>query len=145
VTTNGITYINSLAEAMAKAPVVLNRDEGEHAVECAMQPFAACSRRVAVERFVVILRDGTPVGTCPSWQQHTTAVRQAGTGSEAQRLFTWIVGTFQAANPNRKRGDQAPNKVLSLLEDEPQVVDLATHRPVFDGDGKVTGFTELEA
>jgi hypothetical protein len=144
VTTNGISYLNTLAEAMAKYPVVLNRDDGEHAVECAMQPFAGCTRKVAVDRFVVILRDGTAVGTCPSWQQHTNAVRAAGTGSEAQRLFTWIVGTFQAANPDRQRGDQAANKVVSLLKEEPEIVDLATHRPTFNRSGKVTGFARRE-
>ena len=141
--TNGLSLIPSnIAEAMDKFPVVGARDDGEHAVDCAMAPFAGCTRKVIPDRFVLVLKDGTATGTCPDWQGHTQAVRRAGTGSEAQRVFTWIVGTFQAANPDRQRGATDPNKVVDLRGAEPKIVDLAEYKPTFNRAGKVTGWSK---
>lgn len=153
--TNGSAILpTNIAEAMEKYPVVLGRNDGAHAVDCALAPFAGCSRKVVPDRFVAILRDGTPIGTCPQWQAHTTAVRKAGRGSEVQQLFTWIIGTFQAANPDRTRAandehpdagtDLRPNKVVSYLKAEPEIVDLAEYKPTYKAGSKVlvTGFAK---
>jgi hypothetical protein len=105
---------NTIAETMQNYPVGIARDDQEHSVDCALKPFTACTAKVVPDRYVAILKDGSPIGTCPNWQRHTQAVREAGTGSELQKLFTWLLGTFQAANPDRKRGDQDPNTVVDF-------------------------------
>lgn len=87
-----------------------------NAIPCALQPFG-CTGTVAPDRVVVILPDGTRLGNCARFQEHTRIVREAGPGSEPQRLFTWLIGQFQKANPGRQRGDRSPINTVDLRKE----------------------------
>lgn len=99
----------NVLQAMAQVPVLA----GKAGIECAIAPFG-CTGTVAEDRIIVILADGTKLGTCANFVRHTTIVREAGAGSDAQTLFTWLIQVFQAQNPNRARGDKSPTTTLDL-------------------------------
>lgn len=99
----------NVLQAMESVQVI----PGKVGIECAMSSFG-CTGTVTEDRIIVILADGTKLGTCANWTRHTAIVTEAGAGSEAQRLFTWLIQVFQAQNPGRVRGDKSPTKTLDL-------------------------------
>jgi hypothetical protein len=101
----------NILAAIDKNPVTVPVQAGS--IPCALQPFG-CSGMVSPDRVVVWLADGTGLGNCPNYVRHTAIVREAGPGSEAQKVFSWLIGQFQKANPGRVRGDKSPITALDL-------------------------------
>lgn len=93
--------LNKLMEAN---PIQIPAQTGS--VPCALQPYG-CTGMVAANR-ITILTDEGGLGACANWRRHTDLVRAAGPGSEVQKVFTWLIGQFQAANPGRVRGSSEP-------------------------------------
>lgn len=100
-----MTLSKNIAKAIEAHPVMVAAQEG--AVPCALG-FAGCTGMVAKDRIVVYLEDGTGLGNCANYVRHTAIVREAGVGSEAQKVFSWLISTFQSSNPGRVRGDRSP-------------------------------------
>jgi hypothetical protein len=81
-------------------------------IPCALAPFG-CTGFVAADR-IVVYTDAGPLGNCANWRRHTELVRTAGPGSEVQKVFSWLIGQFQASNPSRVRGSTDPIVSIDL-------------------------------
>jgi hypothetical protein len=107
---------SKVMKAIEQFPVLPQAPEG--ATPCALAAFG-CTGTVAPDRIVAILPDGTKLGNCANYLRHTQIVREAGAGSEPQRLFTWLIAQFQKANPGRVRGDRSPINTVDLRRAKP--------------------------